>query len=785
MKRLILKTLLLTVLITLCYCSGDIDYYSSIVETPTVGIDDNELELQGNSETSKIFIKSNFWWKASVKYPPGNEEEWIKLDSTQGYGNIEINVSTTRNYSLSHDRTAIIVIESDAKESGFKKEFTVVQKSSSPYIEVVEVENKGTYMIPLINSSTTLELRSNDMWTAKSDQTWCRVTAEGVNDKNNFTLNYDFNDTGESRVATITISAVNIKDLNYTFRVSQSGVFDKAVLTVEKSPSSFKANWKEVIGARKYFIDVYNINEELVGSIDAGVGTEWNLASDPIFKTPIHAGYTKLIVRSVSENISIYSESDPVESNSHFTSGKGTKSDPYIISEMESLINITDANKVTINDGAYYKLTFTPVLNNEFLPICTSTEGFKGIFDGNGVTITNWNRIAYPDKRNYSSLFGGIANQGKVGNIKFNNCNMKIELSPTAGKVSKTNNGFSFVAAVNSGEIHDISLTNCSITTEAGASPIIVGSIVGINYGKINNCKTSGGILSAASDRNKSDEFECGGIAGNNNGLIDKCFNDKTEVVGMSYVGGIAGKCAGSTISNSGTNAKVTGNYYFGGIGGYTDGAASGFINCFYSGTLVMDEPAGQGRGAAYMGGIIGRMYRDKDIIENCFVSGDLIVGISSSSSNVRVGGLTSQVYRDGNIIRNSYFSGTIRVAGKVDLGGIAGLVDNKASVVENCYSVGKIIKVEGASGNIYDAFGSMSATPTIKNVYALSNGGQAFAPSVNNNTTNSGTRSDSELKASDSYLNWNNFSSVWEIKVGSYAYPSLKSNPHKEKGEL
>lgn len=786
MKKIILKPLLLVVLLlTLCYCSEEVDFYSSSTETPIVGIDDNELELTGKKEASKIFIKSNFWWKASVIYPSAAEEEWIQLDSTRGYGNIEINVTTTRNYSLSNDRTATIVIEADAGEPAFRKEFTVVQKSSLPYIEVVEIENDGTYMIPLINSNTILELMSNDEWTAESDQEWIRVTAAGINGKNSFALNYDFNETGVTRLATVTIRAANAKNIVYSFKVSQSAIFDKAVLTVDRSPNTFKASWNGVIGAQNYFIDVYDINEQLVGSIDVGVNTEWDLASDPLFKTPIHAGYTKLVVRSVTENVNIFSESDQVEVNSHFTSGKGTESDPYIIGEMESLLNITDANKVAVNQGAHYKLGFTPTLNSDFIPICTPENGFNGIFDGNGITIQNWSRIAHPDERNFSALFGGIGSQGKVHNIKFKDCTIKIELSPASGKISKTNNGFSFVAAVSRGEIHDITLTNCSISTEAGASPIIAGTIAGINYGSIINCKTTGGVLSAAPDRNKSDEFECGGIAGNNNGLIDRCLNDKTEIIGMSYVGGIAGKCSGSTISNTGTNAKVTGNYYFGGIGGYTDGTASSFSNCFFSGTLVMDEPTGQSRGAAYMGGIVGRMYRDNDLIENCFVSGDLIVGVSSSSSNVRVGGLTSQVYRNGNTVINSYFCGSIQASGKVDLGGIAGLMDNKTSLVENCYSTGKIIRNEGVTGNIYDAFGSMTANPVIKNVFALSNGGVAFSPSITSNTTNSGTRSDAELKDPNSYLGWNNFASIWEFKGGNYAFPSLKNNPHKGKGEL
>ena len=105
----------------------------------------------------------------------------------------------------------------------------------------------------------------------------------------------------------------------------------------------------------------------------------------------------------------------------------------------------------------------------------------------------------------------------------------------------------------------------------------------------------------------------------------------------MNQVGGVVGMNGGK-VTGSGNTGAITANYYFGGVVGYTTSSSAACVieKCYNTGTLTMDEPAGMGRGAAYMGGVTSRIYSNKTVISKCYNTGDLIVGASVSSSRRR-----------------------------------------------------------------------------------------------------------------------------------------------------
>lgn len=769
--------------------SDEADMYSSSEVIPTVGIADDQLKFDGKTEKAAISIEANFWWRAAVSYPAGNSEDWCRITPDEGYGNIEIEAECSRNYT-SAARYATITVTSDGGDTPFTKSFTVTQNPSSLYIEVEEVADAGTYNVPVVESSNLLGLMVNGDWTATvsgNNTDWCTVSASGQAGLNDFALDCAINTSGEPRSATVTIALASNTSIKYAFAVNQSSVFEKSALTVLKSPTAFEASWTSIVGATGYMIDVYDAVSTLKGTIDCGTSLAKNLAEDPLFagSTPTYAGYVNLVLRTLSSDAAVYSESEPVASNSHFTSGKGTQAEPFIIGDIQSLNNITAANTVAVNAGAYYKLDFTPVLDASFVPVCTPTAPFKGIFDGNNKTISDWAQTIQADVRNYTGLFGGLDVGANVSNLTFTNCS--IALSKGSGSVSSTNNGFAFLASHNRGTISNVVVNNPSITTVAGTSPVTVGAIAGANDGTITGCKTTGGKISAATDRNNNDVFYCGGIAGENNstGVIENSANAGTEIYAMDNIGGVVGRNDGliSRCSNSG---KVTGVYYMGGIAGYvkTNDAPNFKIeNCCNTGEIHL-VPTG-GRGAAYVGGIVSRIYSPGDAVVNCYNSGQMFIGVYNlAGSACRIGGLVGHINRAGHI-KNSYFSGTITVAGKNNLGGLVGeLVNNRAAVIENCYSVGKIVITDSnADSNVNDAFGFFTngSINVITSVYTLSNGGTNFAGPNAPTMTDSGRRTEAELKGGETattFVDWD-FSAVWQRNTsGSYLYPTLRSNP-------
>lgn len=769
MKRNIRIASVIAVVSLFSGCQKEIDYYNAQSTEPVAGINDSDLVLDGKTESATIRLETNMWWTAEVQYGNAEDEEWCHISPENGYGNVEISVSSTRNYLVSSDRTARIIVKGNDKNTSFRKEFVVVQKPSSPYIDIDNIEG-ALLEVPIVHSVNMIQIKSNNAWTAVSNQDWCTVETEGTAGEDILSLVCSTNTTGEVREAVVEIVSKSEPGLKNTFKVSQSNKFGTTVVEVEKTPSSFALSWTPVVGAAEYQVLVRKTDGETV-SIDAGTETYYNLAEAPLFAEPQYAGYVALSVKTISEDPEVFSISGEVESNSHFTSGNGTSANPFIIGDLESLRNITVANKVLA--GAYYKLSFTPSLDTEFEPLCSVADPFAGIFDGNGVTVSEWKPTVYADRTNCYAFFRAVAPGAVVSNLKFRSC--ELHLTKGDGSVSSSDNGMAFVAGINKGEIRDIELSGCTVSTEAGTSPLYVGAVAGQNSGIISRCNASGGRISAAADRNKSDEFNCGGITGYNtaDGRIESCVNGN-EIIAMNNVGGIAGYNDG-VVRGCGNTGKITANYYFGGITGYvkTTGKGTCLIeNCYNTGTLVMDEPANFGRGAAYVGGITSRIHSTGNAVRGCFNSGDMIIGASVSSSSMRVGGIVGHLNNTGKL-SDCYFTGNVTIAGKVNYGGIVGEFADKATTISNCYVAGKVTRTDSASGNINDAFGSVAKSCVIKSCYALQNGGGAFASGTTTNMGEEcGYRSEMELKDQNTFIGWD-FSTIWVMN----GYPSLINN--------
>lgn len=758
-----------SVLLVTVACTKELDYYNAESTVPEVGVNDAELVLDGKAESAKIFIKSNMWWKATVVYPDGSSEEWCRLNPDHGYGDVEIDVASKRNYGLDQDRTATIVVEGDDSNTKFRKEFVVIQKASEPYVELDGLE--GTELeVPIVKSHNVVAVKANSDWTVTSDQEWCSVDGSGNRGDGEVVIDCILNKSMQVRTAKVVLTSKADSKVRTEITVVQNDDFPAPEFTVTKTPDTFKAEWTPVVGTAKYVINIKKLDGS-VDTIDAGTETSVDLAASEYFSTPVYAGFAEISVTAFTEDETVYATSTSVEVNSHFTSGKGTESEPFIIGDEQSLRNISKANSVL--PGAYYKLDMNPNMA-AFEPLCSVEDPFVGVFDGNGVTVSGWKVDVLADKTNNFGFFRAVAAGAKVSKLNFSGCELKLTLSEEGAKVSSSDNGIAFVAGVNNGTINDINVTGCTISTVAGTSPLYVGAISGQNTGVISDCRTGGGRISAAEDRNKTDEFNCGGIAGYNtgSGRIEKCVNGN-DIIAMNIVGGIAGYNDGKVYSCTNTG-KITANYYFGGITGYVKvtGASTCHIkDCRNSGTIVMDEPAGFGRGAAYVGGITSRVHSTGTAIENCCNVGEMIVGTSVSSSNMRVGGIVGHVNNKGNIV-NCYFAGNVTIAGKVNYGGIVGEFADKATTIQNCYSVGKIVRSDSASGIFGDAFGKCAKSAAIKSCYALKNGGDVF---VGGTTTNVGAecgyKTDSELKTESTFQGWD-FTNVWTLD----GYPVLRS---------
>lgn len=160
-----------------------------------------------------------------------------------------------------------------------------------------------------------------------------------------------------------------------------------------------------------------------------------------------------------------------------------------------------------------------------------------------------------------------------------------------------------------------------------------------------------------------------GGVAGNNDGNIQDCYNAGNVNVSDEdgYVGGMTGDNDGSIQDcyNTGTISAI-GEYAFaGGIAGDNDGTIQ---NSYNTGTISVSGEE------SWAGGIAGE---NDDIIQNCYNTG----AISVNGNDSYVGGVVG--YND-DTIQNCYNTGTISVNGNDSyVGGVAGY---SYGTVTNCY---------------------------------------------------------------------------------------------------
>lgn len=195
-----------------------------------------------------------------------------------------------------------------------------------------------------------------------------------------------------------------------------------------------------------------------------------------------------------------------------------------------------------------------------FTPIGTSSQKFKGIYNGGGYTIANLTVTGDAEAR---GLFGYITTT--VTTQTFH------DVDANGNTLSTTYTETVYTPA----EINNVVLTGCSVTGSKN-----VGGIAGISEGgTIFGCSVAGTVTSTGSN--------AGGIVGYNfsSGTVINCQNDAT-VSGTLRIGGIAGYCYGNSVIYGCCNAgAVSGSSYVGGAVGTN--AGSDVHHCYNKGVLT------------------------------------------------------------------------------------------------------------------------------------------------------------------------------------------------------
>ena len=338
-----------------------------------------------------------------------------------------------------------------------------------------------------------------------------------------------------------------------------------------------------------------------------------------------------------SENLVEPAEADSTRA---FAGGDGTIGDPYQISDVDQLQDMSSDNTahyVLINDIDASN-TSSWNAGAGFEPIGDNTFKFRGSLDGQGYNITDLfiNRITTSGV----GLIGYLDTSASLNNLSLidNNVNGNLYVGGLMG--------------YNSGG----TVENCHVTGSVSGD-ISVGGFAGVISGTIKNCYSTGNVSGSS--------FVSGFAGYINSGTITNCYSTG-NASGSSSVGGFAGYIDSGTITNCYSTGNASGNN---GVSGFA-GSSSGTIENCYS--------TGNANGNNYVGGFTGT---NSGTIKNCYSTGnasgdDYIGGFAGASSST-----IKNCYSIGNASGNNY------------VGGFAGA---SSVTIENCYSTGN------ASGNNY-----------------------------------------------------------------------------------
>ncbi|MCQ2135548.1 MAG: hypothetical protein MJY67_01380 [Bacteroidales bacterium] len=379
-----------------------------------------------------------------------------------------------------------------------------------------------------------------------------------------------------------------------------------------------------------------------------------------------------------------------------FKGGKGSPSDPYLITNAEEMCavkTLLEENAITcfklMNDIDMSSVTdWTPI---------NLVNGALGIdFNGNNHSIDN---LKIPSG-SWASIFGVV--HGNIYDLTIKNASLTSSYNAPCAIVCAW-------AGNSTGELHaefkNVHVVGSKVEYTAALDAVVGGFVGNACNSTFENCSFDGSVRrTAGSDKALTSYIGTGGFAGRTleKSKLKDCYtsgevyNAKGRATG-GLVGYYTVNAAEGDIEGCHTSAKVTSvNDCTGGLIGWFAGGV--FKGNWADGAEVSAGKYNNTGAYSYVGGLLGHSSTAIDLSDCHFVNGTV------KASGTLAGGIIGQAQK-GSSIQRCWFDGTITsTAGYV--GGISSRTgDYDGYIIKDCYSRGKITAASVAAGIIADVF--------------------------------------------------------------------------------
>ena len=393
------------------------------------------------------------------------------------------------------------------------------------------------------------------------------------------------------------VNYVNNLNMDTTHDTTTSATLVDGKLTIE-SNVSITGTLLDKLGFEKQ--DVSTVAYEIKGTNKAHYSKSEGV-------TVTASGFsTAVTTQSTSGADKVY-----VSSLSDFVSG----STYYVksASDLNKLAELTNAGKNT--KGVTFVLeNDVDLAGQQFVPIGTYNNRFKGNFYGNGhviknLTITDTSVLSDPFTNSSlgnsyrAGLFGDIY-EAKLYDIGLENVNINLSIDGD-DKV--------YAGALVGQDEHYSEINNCystgSVSTDGYAGGLVGltwGASVSNSYSNVNvNGSIVGGLVASSTLIKISNSFATGNVNGFTAGGLVGTVNSSTisnsfatgNVVSTQKAGGLLGEANSGniTISDSFATGSVICTASQGGVVGITSSATTTVTNCGYSGSTGLDSGVSSG----------------------------------------------------------------------------------------------------------------------------------------------------------------------------------------------
>jgi hypothetical protein len=407
--------------------------------------------------------------------------------------------------------------------------------------------------------------------------------------------------------------------------------------------------------------------------------------------------------------------------------GTGESNDPYLIYTAEQMNTIgAEPNDWDNHFKLMADIDLKDFGDSSFNLIGNDSRPFKGVFDGNGHTISNLTYAVTGDEEPVDDAV--IHSFGLFRRIDDPNAMIRDlrlvnpDLRPAHTCEKRLWNVGALAGSLGSGFINNCSIEGGQVQGERG-----IGGLAGKNWGTISDCYTTCTVGPAEQRSlpivdepfNRREFF--GGLVGVNYKEISNCYA-LGEISGEWTVGGLVGMAYGR-ISNSWSGGNVSGDFSIGGLIGMTRRPAQ-ISHCYATGHVS---------GRRSIGGLVGSSSKDSSI-NNCYATGSVsaeqeaggLVGLHEgtlseccstapvSAASHMAGGL---VGFNGGKIFTSWACGDI--SGGNNIGGlvgenekwsqlIAGILFEYDGIVVDSYAKGSVYGEDDIGGLVGDNSGTV-----------------------------------------------------------------------------